>query len=67
MGIDDFVEKEKYNSAYADGFKAGLSHAENTIYKVEQKLHSELRSAGLKNCNHPATTILRHIIKEIWE
>ena len=63
MNIKEFIEKEKYNNAYADGFAAGIEKSESTIRKVEQRLYDELKAAGMK------TPILRHtpIFNEIIE
>ena len=61
-----FIEKEMYNAAYAEGFKAGLQHAESVILREESDLFIELLRQGLK-VSPPATPILRTIIRKMWE
>lgn len=67
MNLENFIEKERWNAGYADGFKAGLEHAEKTIRNIESRLTADLIACGFKDVDPAVVPIFRQIIKEMWE
>lgn len=65
MNLENFIEKERWNAGYADGFRAGVEHAEATIKSVESRLYADLVACGLRYPETKVTPIFEQIIKEM--